>query len=104
MAWLVGLLLMIFLHSDFEHNHLLPFCPHILCPSLHGQLVILLNSPVERLFAIVFQVLYSRTEIMVVPPPTPFSKRNVCLHHFCESGTFWHVVHGPAYQKTTHRT
>lgn len=55
-----------------------------------------------RLSARASQV-YSRTDI-VCSPPTLFSKKDLHVHHFCESEAFfWHIVHGPAYQQTTHR-
>lgn len=100
-GWLVlRLLLTFFLHGDLELNLFLPLCPHILC----SRPVLSVGDPAWPTngdSAIAFQLLYSGTEIMFVPPPTPFSKRGLHLYHFCESRDFfWHIVHGPASQQT----
>lgn len=90
--------------SSMETSNSTPFFlsgPTSSALGLHGQVVIPLTSQ-WRLSARASQV-YSRTDI-VCSPPTLFSKKDLHVHHFCESEAFfWHIVHGPAYQQTTHR-
>ena len=102
-GWLVRrLLLWVFLHGDLDLTRLSSFLsPH---PLPQGYLVSWwwCLSHQYRLCHSIPSVLWDSD--YVCSPLTPFSKKDLHLHHLCESRAFfWHIVHGPAYQQTIHR-